>query len=141
MYIFWSLLGVKKSLSHAQIGLLQGFNSKFPMSIPTPLICGVPPRKDLNNQLPAISCTLISSIPSKNFIGHSIFNPPPPPMREGIFQQGLNRICWNLEFGLDFSLHWSCSLTCENARSSNQSAPSLIFFRGEGATVHRLGSC
>ena len=32
----WSLLGVKKRLAHAQIGLLWGFNSKFPMSIPTP---------------------------------------------------------------------------------------------------------
>ena len=40
----WSLLGVKKSLGHAQIGLLYGFNSKFPTNIPTPLICGVPPR-------------------------------------------------------------------------------------------------
>ena len=47
MYIYclcltWSLLGVKKSLSHTQIGLLQGFNSKFPTSILTPFICGVP---------------------------------------------------------------------------------------------------
>ena len=40
----WSLLGVKKRLGHAQIGLLYGFHSKFPMSIPTPFICGVPPR-------------------------------------------------------------------------------------------------
>ena len=32
----WSLLGVKKRLAHAQIGLLWGFNSKFPTSIPTP---------------------------------------------------------------------------------------------------------
>ena len=39
----WSLLGVKKSLGHAQIGLLKGFNSKFPTSIATPFICGVPP--------------------------------------------------------------------------------------------------
>ena len=39
----WSLLGVQKSLSHAHIGLLLGFNSKFPTSIPTPFICGVPP--------------------------------------------------------------------------------------------------
>ena len=38
----WSLLGVKKSLDHAQIGLLWGFNSKFPTSIPTPFICRVP---------------------------------------------------------------------------------------------------
>ena len=43
MYIFSSLLGVKKSLDHAQIGLLEGFNSKFPTSIPIPFICGVPP--------------------------------------------------------------------------------------------------
>ena len=39
----WSLLGVKKSLGPAQIGLLQGFNSKFSTSIPTPFIWGVPP--------------------------------------------------------------------------------------------------
>ena len=39
----WSLLGVKKSLGHAQIGLLLGFNSKFPTSIPTPFIHGFPP--------------------------------------------------------------------------------------------------
>ena len=32
----WSLLGVKKRLAHTQIGLLWGFNSKFPTSIPTP---------------------------------------------------------------------------------------------------------
>ena len=39
----WSLLGVKKSLGHAQIGILQGFNSKFTTSTPTPVICRVPP--------------------------------------------------------------------------------------------------
>ena len=39
----WSLLGVKKSLGYAQIGLFQGFYSKFPTSIPTPFICGEPP--------------------------------------------------------------------------------------------------
>ena len=39
----WSLLGVNKNLGHAQIGLLSGFNSKFPTSILTPFICGVPP--------------------------------------------------------------------------------------------------
>ena len=39
----WSLLGVKKSLGCAQIGLFQGFNLKFPTSIPTPSKCGVPP--------------------------------------------------------------------------------------------------
>ena len=33
----------QKSLDHAQIGLLKGFNSKFPTSIPTPFICGVFP--------------------------------------------------------------------------------------------------
>ena len=50
-----SLLGVKKSLGHAQIGLLYGFNSKFLTRIPTPFICGVnpppPPRSstDLNH--------------------------------------------------------------------------------------------
>ena len=39
----WSLLGIKNSLGPAQIGLLQGFNSKFPTSIPTPFICCVSP--------------------------------------------------------------------------------------------------
>ena len=39
-----SLSEIKKSLGHARIGLLQGFNSKFPTSIPTSFICGVPPR-------------------------------------------------------------------------------------------------
>ena len=39
----WSLLGVKKSLGHAQTGLRWGFNSKFPTSIPTPFICRVSP--------------------------------------------------------------------------------------------------
>ena len=34
----------QKRLGHAQIGLLYGFNSKFPTSIPTPFICEVPPR-------------------------------------------------------------------------------------------------
>ena len=38
-----SIRSQKKSLGHAQIGLLYGFNSKFPTSIPTPFICGVPP--------------------------------------------------------------------------------------------------
>ena len=33
----------QKGLGHAHIGLLQGFNSKFPTSIPTPIIRGVPP--------------------------------------------------------------------------------------------------
>ena len=33
----------QKKLGHAQIGLLEGFNSKFPTSIPTPFICRVPP--------------------------------------------------------------------------------------------------
>ena len=40
---FWSLLGVKKSLGLAQIGLLYRFNSKFLTSIPNPFICGVHP--------------------------------------------------------------------------------------------------
>ena len=38
-----SFRGKKKlRLDHAQIGLLKGFNSKFPTSIPTPFICRVP---------------------------------------------------------------------------------------------------
>ena len=38
-----SFRGKKKSLGHAQIGLLEGFNSKFQTSISTAFICGVPP--------------------------------------------------------------------------------------------------
>ena len=44
----WSLLGVKKSLGYAQIGLFQGFYSNFPTSIPTPFICRVPPGATCN---------------------------------------------------------------------------------------------
>ena len=33
-FFLFTLVGVKKSLAHAQIGLLQGFNLKFPTSIP-----------------------------------------------------------------------------------------------------------
>ena len=36
MVLILSLLEVKKRLGHAQIGLLQGFNSNFPTSIPAP---------------------------------------------------------------------------------------------------------
>ena len=36
----------QKRLGHSQIGLLWGFNSKFPTSIPTPFICGVPFPRD-----------------------------------------------------------------------------------------------
>ena len=39
----WSLLGVKKSLGHAQIGLPLWFNSKFPMSIPFQMRSPPPP--------------------------------------------------------------------------------------------------
>ena len=44
LYITWSLLGVTKSLGYALVGLFEGFNSKFPISIPTCFICGVPPH-------------------------------------------------------------------------------------------------
>ena len=47
----WSLLRVKKSLGLAQIGLLWGFTSKFPTSIPTPFICGVPSAPGLFDSL------------------------------------------------------------------------------------------
>ena len=40
----------QKSLGHAQIGLLQGFNSKFPTSIPTPFIGGAPPPRYCSRQ-------------------------------------------------------------------------------------------
>ena len=43
MYVFFVSFGGQKCLGHAQIGLLQGFNSKFPTSISTHFICGVPP--------------------------------------------------------------------------------------------------
>ena len=52
----WSLLGVKKSLGHTQIGLLQGFNFKCPTSIP-PLFMWESPNPNPNP------------------------NPPPPPPR------------------------------------------------------------
>ena len=45
----WSLkFRVKKSLGHAQISLFWGFNSKFPTSIRTTFICGVPPARELH---------------------------------------------------------------------------------------------
>ena len=46
----WPLLGVKKSLGHAQIGILLGFNSKFLTSILIPFISGVapPPPEDMS---------------------------------------------------------------------------------------------
>ena len=56
---------VKKSLGHAEIGLLEGFNSKFPTSNPTPFICGVPPGFMCGFSKPPIS-TL----------------PPPPPEKK-----------------------------------------------------------
>ena len=62
----WSLLGVKKSLGHAQIGLLQGFNSKFPTSIPTPFICEVPPGHSWNGLTPSIFSLFLSPL-KKNF--------------------------------------------------------------------------
>ena len=61
MYIFWSLLGLQKSLGHTQIGLFLGLNSKFPTSIRTPFICGVhpsgPPVKPPTE--PPISLTIV----------------------------------------------------------------------------------
>ena len=79
MYIFWSLLGVEKSLGHAQIGLLYAFNSKFPKSIPTPFICGDPPppaskvKKSFNNLNGVFigSCRYVYS--SKSFL-FSLYN-------------------------------------------------------------------
>ena len=62
----WSLLGVKKSLGHAQIGLLQGFNSKFPTSIPTPFICEVPPGHSWNGLTLSIFSLFLSPL-KKNF--------------------------------------------------------------------------
>ena len=50
----WSLLGVKKSLGHAQIGILQWFNSKFTMSNPTPFICRVSPPPSRVISLPKV---------------------------------------------------------------------------------------
>ena len=42
MFLTWSLLGVEKAWAtpRSPLGVL---NSKFPTSIPTPFICGVPP--------------------------------------------------------------------------------------------------
>ena len=81
MYIFWSLLGVEKSLGHAQIGLLYAFNSKFPKSIPPPFIGGnpAPPppaskvKKSFNNLNGVFigSCRYVYS--SKSFL-FSLYN-------------------------------------------------------------------
>ena len=73
----WSLLGVKKSLGHALIGLLQGFNSKFPTSIPTPFTCGVPPG--ISHYLTAamkVSCfsSNESRLPSSFSVIHASLN-------------------------------------------------------------------
>ena len=69
----WSLLGVKKSLGHAQIGLLQGFNSKFPTSIPTPFICEVPPGHSWNGSTPSIFSLFLSPL-KKNFFFFAILH-------------------------------------------------------------------
>ena len=56
----WSLLGVKTSLGPAQIGLLQGFNSKFPTSIrPLSYAKSPPPAPGMMAQwnLPGFCCT------------------------------------------------------------------------------------
>ena len=55
----WSLQGVKKSLGLAQIGLLQGLNSKFLTSIPTPFICGVPPPGGISSCLNLLSLNVL----------------------------------------------------------------------------------
>ena len=57
MYIFSSLLGVKKSLGHAQIDLLQGFYSKFPTSIGVP----PPPGHESHMALDVMYLQLVSS--------------------------------------------------------------------------------
>ena len=61
----WSLLGVKKSLGYARMGLFWGFNSKFPTSIPTPFICRIPPppgnyAQNMTNSIKIVSCPLSS---------------------------------------------------------------------------------
>ena len=56
----------QKSLAHAQIGLLQGFNSKFPTSIPTPFICEVPPGHSWNGLTLSIFSLFLSPL-KKNF--------------------------------------------------------------------------
>ena len=42
-FVIWSLLGVCICFGHAQIGLFQRLNSKFPTSIPVPSIWESPP--------------------------------------------------------------------------------------------------
>ena len=56
----------QKSLAHAQIGLLLGFNSKFPTSIPTPFICEVPPRAQLE-RIDTINIFFVSFSTEKEF--------------------------------------------------------------------------
>ena len=50
----------QKKLGHAQIGLLEGFNSKFPTSIPTPFICRVPPPGFLLTSILTFLCIRVN---------------------------------------------------------------------------------
>ena len=52
----------QNSLAHALIGLLQGFNSKFQTSIPTPFICEVPPGHSWNGSTPSIFSLFLSPL-------------------------------------------------------------------------------
>ena len=53
----------QKRLGHAQIGLLWGFNSNFPTSIPTPFVCGVPPRVSKVACHVTLTCEKINYMP------------------------------------------------------------------------------
>ena len=97
----WSLLGVTKSLGHAQIGLFYAFNSKFPKSIRTTFICAVPPapsgvsvtyeneriskknslpylkcdRRDITHILSKVSCFLLKSFHFHRLQKRQVFSP------------------------------------------------------------------
>ena len=61
----------QKSLDHAQIGLLKGFNSKFPTSIPTPFICAVFPPPGVEVSQPFLSEIVASPISSSFNYDHN----------------------------------------------------------------------
>ena len=60
--LVWSPSGVKLSLSHAQIGLLWGFNYNFPTSIPVPFMWESPPQGETSKRcslILSLTCTLL----------------------------------------------------------------------------------
>ena len=58
----------QKSLGHAQIGLLQGFNSKLPTRIRTPFVCSAPPQCPPTAACFETNAILYNDRPSQNKI-------------------------------------------------------------------------